>query len=194
MTLPNAFLGAIDSEDPLSSLLDILAFDSLEISSEPQNSDKTITAAVDRVRTILSTKNPCSDYFGTNATKALNALEKILTRGYPNGPGDTKLGIRQSGSQTTHEQPAQFRTFQNAVINNAGPFFNFLSKTRFGGYNPGSHQSQALQILHELAHLVYSGGGPLIPDDGGEGNEDKSEDKTKEILKHCKAEVDKIRN
>lgn len=120
----------------------------------PQNPDKAIASAVDRARTILSTKNPCSDYFGANATKALNTFERILTRGYPNGPGDTQLGIKQSGQQTTYEQPTQYRTFQRAVINNAGSFFNPLSKTRFGGYNPGSNQSQVLQILHELGHLV----------------------------------------
>lgn len=108
--------------------------------------------------------------------------------------GDTRLGIKQWGPQTTHQQPTEFRTFQNAVINNAGPFFNLLSKTRFGGYNPASHQSQDLQILHELAYLVFIGGAPLIPDDGGEGNQNKSEDNTKEVLKHCKGELDKVKN
>jgi hypothetical protein len=160
----------------------------------PQNSDKAIASAIDRARTILSTKNPCSDYFGANAIKALNTFEKILTRGYPNGLGDTQLGIRQSGPQTTYESPTQYRTFQNAVINNAGPFFNLLSKTRFGGYNPGSNQSQVFQILHELAHLVYSGGAPLIPDDSGPTKKVDSEVNTKEVLKHCKGEIDKIEN
>jgi hypothetical protein len=160
----------------------------------PQNSDKAIASAVDRARTILSTKNPCSDYFGANATKALNTFEKILTRGYPNGPGDTQLGIQQSGPQTTYNTPTEYRTFQNAVINNAGPFFNLLSKTRFGGYNPGSNQSQVLEILHELAHLVYGGGAPLIPDDSGPTKKVDSEQNTREILKHCKGEINKVKS
>lgn len=111
---------------------------------------------------------------------------------------DTKLGIQQSGTQTTHSTypntTTEFRTFQNAVINNAGPFFNLLSKTRFGGYNPGSNQSQTLQILHELAHLVYSGGAPLIPDDSGPTKNVDSDMNTREILKHCKSKIDKIKN
>ena len=139
-------------------------------------------------------QNPCSDYFGANAIKALNTFEKILTRGYPNGPGDTKLGIQQSGPQTTYNQPTQYRTYQNAVINNAGPFFNILSQTRIGGYASGSSQSQVLQILHELAHLVYSGDNPLIPDDAGPTKKVDSEDNTKEILKHCRGEIDKVKN
>jgi hypothetical protein len=88
----------------------------------------------------------------------------------------------------------EYRTFQNAVINNAGPFFNSSSKTQFGGYRPGSNQSQALQILHELGHLVYSGGKPLILDDSGPTKRVDSDDNTKEILKHCKSEIDKIKN
>lgn len=126
--------------------------------------------------------------------KALNTFEKLLTRGYPNGPGDTQLGIEQSGPQTTYESPTQYRTFQNAVINNAGPFFNPFSRSRVGGYNPGSNQSQVLQILHELAHLVYSGGAPLIPDDFGPTKKVDSEANTREVLKHCKDEINKIKN
>ncbi len=58
------------------------------------------------------------------------------------------------------------------------------------------HQSQALQILHELAHMVYQNGKPLIPGDHDPNDPytDKSEDNTKEVLKHCKAEVDAIKN
>jgi YD repeat-containing protein len=158
------------------------------------NKDKDIAKAVALARSILSTKNPCSDFFGPNATKALNALEAILTRGLPNGPGDTKLGIEMSGSQVMHYNPIEFRTFQKAVINNAGPFFNILSKTRFGNYGPGQNQSKVLQLLHELAHLVYDKGAPLIPDDSGPTKTKESDENTEEVLKHCKAEIDKIKN
>jgi len=165
------------------------------IFQNPQNPDKAIAAAVDRARTILSTKNPCSDYFGANAIKALNTFESILTRGYPPaGPGNKKLGIIQSGRQTTHEQPTQYRTFQNAIINNDGPFFNHFSGTRIGGYDPGRNQSQVLQILHELAHLVFSGGAPLIPDDSGPTKKVDPDANTEKVLSHCKGEINKIKN
>jgi YD repeat-containing protein len=161
----------------------------------PQNPDKEIAAAVDRARTILSTQNPCSAYFGANAIKALNTFEGILTRGYPPaGPGDKKLGIIQSGQQTTYNNPTEYRTYQSAVINKDGPFFNRFSNTRIGGYDPGRNQSQVLQILHELAHLVYSGGSPLIPDDAGKTKKVDSDANTSEVLKHCKSEIDKIKN
>ena len=159
-----------------------------------KNPDKYIASAVDRARAILSTKNPCSDFFGDNAVKALNTLEAILTRGYPNGPGDTKLGIQQSGPQTVYGQPVEYRSYQKAVINNAGPFFNLNSTTRIGGYGPGSNRSQVLQLLHEVAHLVYKNGATLIPDDAGRTKKVDSDVNTREILKHCKGEIDKIKN
>jgi hypothetical protein len=165
----------------------------------PQNPDNAIANPVGLARTILSAKNPCSDYFGANAVKALDALENQLTRGYPpEGPGNTKLGIIQSGSITYHttypNTATEYRTFQSAVINRDGPFFNRFSQTRFGGYDPGRNQSQVLQILHELAHLVYSGGAPLIPDDAGKTKKVDSDVNTREVLKHCKSEIDKIKN
>ncbi len=158
------------------------------------NKDKQIASAVALARGILSTANTCSTFFGPNAIRALDAFEQILTRGLPNGPGDSKLGIEMSGQQTLHYSPVQFRTFQKAVINNAGPFFSLLSKTRIGNYDPARNQSQVLQILHELAHLVYKNGAPLIPDDAGKTKTKESDENTEEILKHCKTEIDKIKN
>jgi RHS repeat-associated protein len=169
--------------------------------AEPQKKQKQvpkeISTPVAIVRAILSGVNACSAYFGQNAIDALNALEQQLTRGYPNGMNDTKLGIRMSGPQTDHIKAGSsapvYRTYDKAVINGNGPFYNRFSKTRFGNYDPGKAQSQSLQILHELGHMVYKNGKPLLADDGGSGLEGVSEDNTKEILKHCKAEIDKIK-
>ena len=82
--------------------------------------------------------------------------------------------------------PVEFRRFQSAVINNAGPFFNLLSKTRIGNYDPARNQVKALQILHELAHLVFQNGTPLIPDDSGPTKSKEADENTDEILNTAK--------
>ena len=163
---------------------------------KPPKVDKTISDAVALTRTILSGTNPCATWFGNNALQALNDLEKKLTRGIVDGPGNTQTGIRMSGGTSFVGNPVQYRVFQNAVINNNGPFISIISKTRIGGYDPGRHQSQVLQILHELAHMIYQNGNTLIPGDVDLSNPsiDKSDDNTKEVLNHCKVEVDAVKN
>jgi len=92
------------------------------------------------------------------------------------------------------ELGATYRRFETVVVNRDGPFFNPRSPARVGGYPPGSRRSQALQILHEVAHKVKGpNGGWLIPDDGPAAPSGQSERNTAEILKHCKGEIDKIK-
>jgi YD repeat-containing protein len=169
---------------------------------KPPKIDKTISNAAALARGIITGNNPCAAWFNPNglqvspALNALNDLEKTLTRGTIDGPSNTSTGIKMSGATTPVGNPVQYRVFQNAVVNNSGPFFNILSKTKIGKiYDPGRHQSQVLQILHELAHMVFKNGSPLIPGDVDPNNSsDKSEENTEEVLKHCKAEVDAIKN
>ncbi|MER3453520.1 MAG: hypothetical protein C4344_07875 [Acidimicrobiia bacterium] len=151
-----------------------------------------IMRAVADVAAILSGDNPCSKFFGPNAKEALKDLEKSLEI---KSLGDTVTGIRMSNPVNVQNAAtgARYRRFETVVVNRDGPFFNSSSPARVGGYPSGSRWSQALQILHEVAHMVQNpaGGGWLIPDDGE--NARQSEQNTAEILKHCKGEIDKIK-
>ena len=46
----------------------------------------------------------------------------------------------------------------------------------------------------ELGHLVYSGGKTSLLDDSDPQKKVDSETNTREILKHCQGQIDKIKN
>jgi hypothetical protein len=83
-----------------------------------------------------------------------------------------------------------------ATVNSNGPFLAPKGPS-FGGYTPGTLQSQVLQVLHELAHMLKNpdGSGWLIPDDGkGPGiPANQSQKNTEEIMKHCKDQIDHLK-
>ena len=146
---------------------------------------------------ILGSKNSCSDYFGVNASNALDSLTELLTQkpDYKNGQ-TTNTGISQ-----TYGNPTPFKTDSNgqklyripdiAVILSNGPFTG-LGKIGLGGYGPGSGGTQIVALLHEIAHNIVI---PLpnglhkylITNDGGDT--DKSVKNTDEILMHCKEQI-----
>jgi RHS repeat-associated protein len=148
--------------------------------------NKYIVAAVDNAKSILEEDNPCSRFFGAYALEALSALSKVLR---PGRIENEQVGIRMSVPQTS---TAPYRVPTVATVNSNGPFLTPRGPD-FGGYNPGTGQSQTLQVLHELAHLLSnpSGAGWLIPDDGG--NAKQSEENTETIMKNCKDQIDKIK-
>jgi RHS repeat-associated protein len=159
-----------------------------------RNSDKAIATAIDSVAQILSGDNPCSKFFGKHAAEVLEDLGARATYGMLT-PRSSTVGIHQSGQQTvvTNSQTgARYRRFKSVIVNVDGPFYRKAGTSSPGGYDPGTAQSRALQILHELAHAIPKGDGYLIEDDGGDT--EKSKSNTAEVLKHCKAEIDKIQN
>jgi RHS repeat-associated protein len=156
--------------------------------------------ARDAARKILSSKNPCSDFFGPNALKALDAVFGNLTSSnvvptqsltIPN----PNTGIEQSGGWTPHDGGA-YRTPGRLLFNGTGPFFfsgNPLtgfspSYPTFGGYVAGSLQAEILMILHEDAHDTSKDGKWVIPDDGG--NDKLSEQNSETIKKNCGNQID----
>jgi hypothetical protein len=155
--------------------------------------NKYIVAAVDNAQSILEGDNPCSQFFGAYAMEALNALSKVLLPGLIEDPKtgmpDETVGIQMSVPVTS---TGPYRTPTVATVNSNGPFLS-PKGPKFGGYNPGTAQSQTLQVLHELAHLLASpsGVGWLIPNDGGDAKQ--SEENTGTIMKNCKDQIDKVK-
>jgi hypothetical protein len=173
------------------------------------NKNTEIRKAIEDADTILSGDNECSKFFGKYGLPALAALDKLLERKVVDGPANTRTGIRMSSPE--NESPAVFsgepridgnksfqdpayRLFHKGLVNSNGPFFYMLSPARIGNYNPASRESRVLQILHELAHMVFKPDGkggfePLIPNDGGSGGADSSTN-TQTVLDKCKTEIE----
>jgi RHS repeat-associated protein len=159
--------------------------------------DKRILQTIADVRAILTGNNPCSDWFGKNGIPALDDIAAQMKEGLLSDQygWNTTIGIEQGGGATdvTNAQTgARYRQWKTVTVNTNGPFLSPRSTSRIGGYPPASRQSRALQLLHEIAHKVPKDSGGLIPDDGGKP--DLSEKNTKEVLKHCKDEIGKIKN
>lgn len=123
---------------------------------------------------ILSENNSCSGFFGGPrlATVVLNGLRlslqttvlrsnvAIVMHGQPISGTDARTGLR-------------YRLFKKAQVNTSGPFFRSASGSNqtffrsIGRYQANTRKARALMLLHEVGHLVPSGGGRwLLPDDG----------------------------
>jgi YD repeat-containing protein len=171
------------------------------------NSNKDIRKALEDADLILSGDNECSKFFGKYWKQGLLALDKKLNKGVVDN-NNQSTGIRQEMdkpndfvgdmSPTSDGNIAQkkaYRVFETATVNSFGPFFNPKSPAKIGGYYPASRESRVLQILHELAHMIYKSNYELlIPNDLGSGLEGQSEINTDTILNDnkCKAEIDKL--
>lgn len=151
---------------------------------------------------ILSTKNPCSDFFGGSA-QALSVFNQINFRaGTVNNPkldakANARIGIQMNVPEYSGKLPP-FRLPNSATVNNSGAFFkNFYpgSSERLpaiGGYGSTSREARALMLLHELAHLISKPDGSdwLIRADGAAPNQ--SEKNTDAIKAACKDQIDAI--
>jgi YD repeat-containing protein len=173
---------------------------------------KDFKNVVQRVREILAPDkdgkfNDCAKFFQNSAValKALNAFESKARIGIVDSPSNTTVGIRQYEDKENPTKAfdangkeyfygpdsapaAAYRVFGIVRINSKGPFIDSYNKVKFGGYDAGETRSQVLQVLHELAHLVYNAKGPLIVNDGGDST--KSEPNTAIIKDACQKEIE----
>ena len=182
-----------------------------------------IGQAVNDVRAILSGDNDCSKFFGLsgpiygriadrvdeiigeterlNVLPVLDALSGQLRPGFLVGDlNNTTIGIRMTSRPgrgiDVQSGQLRFRIFENATVNNRGPF---MRTGTFGNYT--GRAGRALAILHEMAHMIRTGqvrdsngrvvgSAYLIPDDGAATNQ--SETNTALIEEKCKKELDLI--
>jgi len=166
----------------------VTIFGGAEYFVSPQNSNQqAIDAAVGDALSILSTNNPCSQFFGgvnrqngsRDGTEVLKALAKVLTPGNISAV-DTTTGIQLSNFGTVQNVATglEYQMPASAIVNQRGPFFGSGS---FGSFSSTSRAGRALAILHEVAHLIkvatvieWGKNGHdkkynmyLIPEDGG---------------------------
>ena len=145
----------------------------LDLPERPSLLDKAYMDAY----AIVSENNSCSGFFGGPrlATVALNALRpRLQTAMLLNNVGIVMHGAIING--TDAKTGLRYRLFKKTQVNLAGPFFrsanNNLNQGFFrsiGHYPANTRRARALMLLHELGHLVPSGGGRwLLPDDGND--------------------------
>ena len=144
----------------------------LDLPERPSLLDKAYLDAY----AIVSENNSCSGFFGGPrlATVALNALRpRLQTAVLSNNVGIVMHGDIISG--TDARTGLRYRLFKKTQVNLTGPFFrsaNNLNQGFFrsiGRYAANTRKARALMLLHELGHLVSSGGGRwLLPDDGND--------------------------
>jgi len=167
------------------------------------SNQEKIARAVADARAILQRGGACATFFkdGYDSTDGMvNALdslgEKLASQDLSSNEND--VGIKQWGAETSvtyAPNGTQYRLFDNAVVNNNGPFFSAFYpgsstvRPRIGStsaYAAGSRQAQALMMLHELAHLIRkSGGGDyLIPGDGDDPDQSKTNTNTIDAACH----------
>ena len=144
----------------------------LDLPERPSLLDKAYLDAY----AIVSENNSCSGFFGgpRMATVALNALRpRLQTAVLLNNVGIAMHGQIING--TDAKTGLRYRLFQKSQVNLSGPFFRSASNLTqgfyrsIGRYPANTRRARALMLLHELGHLVPSGGGRwLLPDDGND--------------------------
>ncbi|MFL6211007.1 MAG: hypothetical protein ACJ74W_19315 [Pyrinomonadaceae bacterium] len=144
---------------------------------------------------ILSTPNPCSEFFGGRvALIALNELAAQLTM---STFADSHIGMRMTGPTTIvhlNSTGQTYRRFAQAALNRTGSFFQdnngstHAAIPRVGSFAPNTRPARVLILLHELAHLIRRDDQQwLIPNDGLD--EAQSERNTALVEAVCGAEL-----
>jgi hypothetical protein len=162
--------------------------------------DKTFASAYYDALNILSTNNPCSDFFGgpVQAVDVFNKLIATVRKEYLLN----SIGMRMSG-ETTNVRDAgtkqEYRLFERVSINANGPFYRkrFSNSEplmpRIGAFDPNTREVRVLILLHELGHVVKAPNGNwLLPNDGH--NEEQSRNNSHKIEDICGEQIKDLRN
>ncbi|MCM3905047.1 MAG: hypothetical protein ND866_25390 [Pyrinomonadaceae bacterium] len=135
--------------------------------------DKVLGSAYYDTVSILSSDNPCSDFFGgPTSVEIFNELvSKIRKDALSVG-----IAMRMSGVTTNvHDAKTKrnFRIFDKVSLNSNGPFYRKRvapwepSVPRVGPFEPNTQEARVLILLHELGHVMKGSDGHwLLPDDG----------------------------
>ena len=161
----------------------------------PTDEERAITRAVFLARVALNSGGSCIGFFGEKASRSLSNLESLLRPGKLNDP-DIGIEMKNIGTVSDANKPPYARLPNTATVNTDGPFYNTFYTSRqglplrpnIGEFKAGSIEAQVLQILHELAHLVYgTDAKPLIPYDGD--NKNQSTANTDRVQDACKQQI-----
>lgn len=162
--------------------------------------DKILGSAYYDTLSILSSANPCSDFFGGPAS--VDIFNKLISK-VRKGHFPASLGIQLSGStinilnaETPGQYRIQYRIFDELSINTNGPFYkkarpDETSVHRIGRFNPSTREVRVLMLLHELGHALKGPKGNwLLADDGKDP--DLSRLNTERVEKVCGDQIKRL--
>jgi hypothetical protein len=135
--------------------------------------DKILGSAYYDTLSILSSNNPCSDFFGGPASADIfnELVSKIRKDTLP-----VDISMRMSGPTTNiHDARSKknYRIFDKVSINSRGSFYRKkaglweVNVPKVGTFQPNTKEARVLILLHELGHVMKGSNGQwLLPDDG----------------------------
>ena len=160
--------------------------------------DWDLTHAYADVFKILSSQNPCSDFYG-GPRVATTVLNGFVTR-VKSQPLVREVSFQMAGHPLLirdRETGAFYRFFEQTMVNSNGSFYQRrLDPMRkfpsdVGNFSPGSRAARALILLHELGHLMQGENGDwLLADDGFNGERSKAN--TLRVQQACRRELDEL--
>jgi hypothetical protein len=151
------------------------------------------------VYAILQENNSCSQFFGGPrvATGVLNSLHPRLKK---SSLADNPAGINMFGpiiNVTDFETGLNYRLFENALVNQTGPFYqsiNYQSQGYFhkiGHFSANTREARVSMLLHELGHLMPGSDGRwLLQDDGGD--QVQSAANTLIVMNKCSKQIESL--
>jgi YD repeat-containing protein len=182
----------------------------------PQNTQtreqRLITETRNNLINILNSNNgnnPCAQFFGgaANAIAALNAM--------PFTPGQLanyRTGISMNIPLGPVAAGTSYIVPNSATVNTRGGFYQSFAfdqssgrtvqTPNFGGYGSNNNRSRALQMFHELGHVIVTGRNPdgtpqlLLSVDGPTRDPSGrlSEQNTRAVVNACRNQLNSIRN
>jgi hypothetical protein len=159
--------------------------------------DKVLGSAYYDTVSILSSNNPCSDFFGGPAS--VDIFNQLVSR-IRKDVFAVGIAMRMSGATTNvHDARTKknFRLFENVALNSHGSFYRKRAGLweptipRVGRFEPNTKGARALILLHELGHVMKGSDGHwLLPDDGKD--EGLSRANSRKIENVCEHEINAL--
>ena len=135
--------------------------------------DKVLNSAYYDTVSILTSNNPCSDFFGGPAS--VEIFTELVSKIRKDALSE-RIGMRMSGTTTSiHNARTKqnYRIFDKVSLNSRGAFYRRKAGLwepmvpRVGSFEPNTKEARVLILLHELGHVVKGSDGRwLLPDDG----------------------------
>ena len=159
--------------------------------------DRVLGSAYFDTINILSSNNPCSDFFGGTASipifnELVSRIRKDVLR--------VGIAMRMSGFTTNiydAKTKKNYRLFDKVSLNSNGPFYRMKaapwqpSVPKVGAFLPSTKEARVLILLHELGHVMKGADGQwLLPDDGKD--EGLSRSNTNKIADVCEDEINSL--
>ena len=156
--------------------------------------DKVLGSAYYATLAILSSQNPCSDFFG--GPDSVGIFNELVSR-IRKDAMSVGIGMRMSGLVTNIQDAKtnkNYRLFAKVSLNSRGPFYRRKAALweptvpRVGSFEPSTKEARVLILLHELGHVMRGPDGQwLLPNDGED--EGKSLANSQKIEDVCDGEL-----